>query len=572
MAFDGAPSKQEGMKDNSKYLKGDILQELLDDSVIAVSDYSYELLKFHGTYQGYDRDTATERKKAKLDKLYEFMVRLRIPAGRLTAKQYAMVDDIAGKYANNTLRLTTRETFQMHCIVKGDLKPAIAAINEAQLSTLSACGDVVRNVMTTPSPVKNVQNQRLLEDAYAIASYCEPKTTSYDAIWNDAEETQVEEPLYGKYYLPRKFKIAVIAPDDNSVDVFTHDLGFVALFDGDTLTGYNVLVGGGLGMNHNKPSTYPRLATPIAFIGPDDLLNATDAVVQLQRDHGDRNDRKHARLKYVVEEKGVEWTKKTFLEYFNALKPAVAAQEAKPVQRYDIPDHMGWHAQGDGLWYVGVPVSSGRIIDTETQAIRTGLRHIIDTYGMNLVITADQNIILCDITDAQKAEIEALFAQYNIDTREQLTHMQRNLMACVALPTCGKALAEAERVKLPMEKDIHNTLAAYALEEERIAIRIAGCPNGCSRPYVGDIGIVGRTPGHYALFIGGDFEGTRLNEKIFDKVPEAEIGAALSPFFAAFKEARNDNKEGFGDFCHRVGIESLLEQAKTSLTDYKWAA
>lgn len=566
-------SNQEAIKENSQYLYGNILKELQDRGIIEVSDESYELLKFHGTYQGYNRDTATERKKQKLDKEFEFMVRLRIPAGRLTAKQYLAVDDIASKYANNSIRITTRETFQLHCVAKDNLWDTIHDIYEASLSTLSACGDVVRNVMISPAPFEDAKHKILQEAGYSIAKFCTPKTSAYDELWSGKEITKNrDEDLYGKTYLPRKFKIALIMPEDNSPDVFTHDLGFVLIFEGEKLLGYNVLVGGGMGMSHNNAKTYPRLATEIAFIEPQDLLNATEAVVKLQRDFGDRTDRKHARLKYLVEEKGFEWTSATFKEYFAKTNPKGKVHQPKPIKEYKIKDNLGWHKhspKGDE-WFLGLPIENGRIIDLESAKIKTGLRTVIKKYQPKIVLTADQKIILCNIKEKDKPAIEKDLKSFGIKLREEVSELNRYMMACVALPTCGKALAEAERVRTPIEISIQQLLNELEIGNEKLSVRIAGCPNGCSRPYVGDIGIIGRMPDHYLLNIGGDFEGTRLNKPVFDKVPEKEIALALKPMFELFIENRTKN-EGFGDFCFRYGVENVANQAILSLTNYKWA-
>lgn len=564
-------SKVELIKEDSKYLKGNIAEELSDDSTLYVSDASYELLKFHGSYQGYNRDTATARKKAKLEKEWEFMLRMKCPAGRLTAEQYLAIDGICDDYANGTMRITTRQTFQFHCIVKGDLKKHIAALNDIAISTLGGCGDVVRNVMCTAAPYKDKKHIKILEDTFSIAKHCTPKTGAFHEIWLDGEninqpsETTVE-PLYGKYYMPRKFKIGLIVPEDNSIDVFTHDLGFVLVYEEGEFKGYNVCVGGGLGMTHNKPKTYPRLATPIAFIKPDELLEMTEAVVKLQCDHGDRSDRKHARLKYVVEEKGLDWTKKTLSEYFG--KPLI---DPVDIKKYQVPDHMGWHQQGDGKWFLGIPVDSGRIKDDETTKIRTALYGIVKQFSPSIVLTAEQNIILSDIQEEDKIKIELHLSKYNIKLREDITDVQRFSLACVALPTCGKALAEAERVHIPMIETIEKAMDRHDIKEDRVAIRIAGCPNGCSRPYVGDIGIVGRTPDHYAIFIGGDFEGTRLNSKILDKVPYEELGKLFDFMFENYTKRRKLN-EGFGDYANRFGVEKIASEIEGQFHETcKWA-
>lgn len=571
MSEEKKTSHVEQVKQESVYLAGNVAKELADANPF-VSDDSYELLKFHGSYQGYDRDTATERKKAGLEKEWEFMVRMKAAGGRISAKQYLALDGIAEKYANGTLRITTRETFQFHCIVKENLKKHIAAINELLLTTIGGCGDVVRNVMCPPAPIKNDLHKQLFSDANAVSAFTMPKTSSYHEIWLDGEnvarapENDNYEPLYGKLYLPRKFKIGLALPEDNSIDVLTHDLGFVLIHENGKVKGYNVYVGGGLGMTHNKPETYPRLADPIAFIETKDLLKAVEAVVKLQRDYGDRSDRKHARLKYVVEEKGLEWTRKTLEEYYGS-----KMQDPVPVAKFEVADHMGWHEQGDGKWYFGIPISSGRITDREDEKVRTALYEVIEKYGMDVVLTADQNIILCDVETAWKDDITKRLKAHGIKLVEDITNVYRNALACVALPTCGKSLAEAERVKIPMIADIEKVMEKHGIIDEKISVRIAGCPNGCSRPYVGDIGIVGRMPGHYAMFIGGDFEGTRLNTKILDRVPYENVSDVLDVLFASYAAEKNAN-EGFGDFAHRYGELKLAGVVEEELKEkYKWA-
>lgn len=575
-----APKKlsgQETIKRESNYLKGKIAEELADLSTPEVSDETYELLKFHGSYFGYDRDSATERKKQGLDKEWEFMVRMKCPGGRLNAAQYIALDALVDKYANGTLRITTRETFQFHCIKKVGMKPLIADINRLLLSTLGGCGDVVRNIMTCPAPVKDKLHDKLEEDAFLLARHCAPKTSAYYEVWMDGEKVHdypflptpndsgVAEPLYGDTYMPRKFKIGISTPEDNCIDVLSHDLAILSLFNGQEHAGYNFALGGGMGMKHNSPKTYPRVATPIMYVPPELFIPATEAVIKLQRDHGDRGDRQHARLKYVVQEKGAQWVKEQLEGYIGR-----KLDDPRPMGKFGVEEHTGWHEQGDGKWFLGVPVSSGRIIDREHEAIRTGLREVILEYGMDLRLTADQNIILCDIETGEKTAIEQKLRKHGIKLREDVTPAYRNMLACVAYPTCGKALAEAERVKLPMLDGIEKAMQRQGVRDDQIAIRLAGCPNGCSRPYGGDIGIVGRMPDHYALYIGGDFEGTRLNEKVFDKVPYEALPDALEPMFALWKEKRIAG-ESFGDFCQRYGVAAVKQKAVDALTGKDWA-
>jgi len=568
-------SGQETIKRQSHYLKGDIAEELADLSTQEVTDATYELLKFHGSYFGYDRDTATARKKQGLDKEYEFMVRMKCPGGRLNAAQYIALDALAEKYANGTLRITTRETFQFHCIKKVGMKPLISDINRVLLSTLGGCGDVVRNIMTCPAPIKDKIHDKLEADTFLLAKHCAPKTSAYYEVWMDGEVVadypfapepatpENPEPLYGETYMPRKFKIGISTPEDNCIDVLSHDLAILSLFNGQEHAGYNFALGGGMGMKHNAPKTYPRLASPIMYVPPELFIPATEAVIKLQRDHGDRGDRQHARLKYIVQEKGTPWIKSTLEGYLGR-----AMDDPRPMGTYAVEDHTGWHEQGDGKWFLGIPVSSGRIIDRENEAIRTGLRAVIFDYGMDLRLTADQNIILCDVETSEKGAIEQILRKHGVKLREDVTSAYRNFLACVALPTCGKALAEAERVKLPLVADIEKVMERQGVLNEEIAIRLAGCPNGCSRPYGGDIGIVGRTPEHYSLYIGGDYEGTRLNEKVFDKVPFDQLPASLEPMFALWKTKRQPG-EGFGNFCHRYGVAAVKQVAAEALaTDW----
>src|SRR5438309_2853952 len=384
-------SKAEAIKQQSRQLRGNLARDLAD-TAHPFDKTGYSLLKFHGIYQGYDRDSATERKQRGDDKLWQFMVRVRIPGGRLTAAQYLALDGIADRYANGTLRVTTRQSIQFHGVLKSGLKAAIAAINEALLTSLAACGDVVRTVTTVPAPIRDAVHRRLEDDARRLSTHLLPKTGAYHEIWVDGEKVAGNEepvdPLYGERYLPRKFKIGLAIPEDNTIDVLTNDLAIVALFEGDTLAGYNFLLGGGHGMTHNKPETYPRLATPVAFIEPDDLLDAAAAVVRLHRDYGDRRNRRHARLKYVIAENGEDWARDRLEEYLGkTLEPC------RQMPAFVVPDHLGWHEQSDGKLYLGIPVSSGRIVAD----IRTALREIVSRFRCDPILMPSQDIILSEI-------------------------------------------------------------------------------------------------------------------------------------------------------------------------------
>jgi sulfite reductase (ferredoxin) len=557
-------SKPEAIKQQSRQLRGHLARDLAD-TARPFDKEGYALLKFHGVYQGYDRDSATARKQRGDDKLWQFMVRVRIPGGRLTADQYLALDDIADRWANGSLRITTRQSIQFHGVVKPGLKTAIAEIDEALLTTLAACGDVVRTVTTVPAPIRDAVHDRLVDDARRISAFMLPRTGAYHEIWLDGEKWRGErwrneeggaeepDPLYGERYLPRKFKIGLAVPDDNTIDVLTNDLAIVALWRDRRLCGYNFLLGGGHGMTHNMPRTYPRLATPVAFVEPQDLVEAAAAVVRLHRDHGDRGNRRHARLKYVIAERGEAWARDRLSEYLGKhLEPC------REMPDFAVPDHLGWHEQGNGFLYLGVPIASGRIVDDARSQPRSALRDIVRQYRCDPILMPSQDLILSGVRPADRAAVEAVLRRHGVRLAAEMKPVERWALACPALPTCGLALTEAERVRDEIVAAIEARLADHGLADERLSIRITGCPNGCARPYTGDIGIVGRMPGFYALFVGGDFAGTRLNEALADKVALRDIARVLDPLFALFAAERALG-EGFGDFCHRVGMPALTQ-------------
>ncbi len=386
-----------------------------------------------------------------------------------------------------------------------------------------------------------------------------PKSRAYHEIFLDGEKLDLpeQEPLYGPTYLPRKFKIALTVPSDNTVDVLANDLGLIALFDGDVLLGYNIAVGGGQGMTHNRADTYPRVASVVGFVGPDDLLAAVEAVISLQRDHGDRGDRKRARLKYVVDDRGLQWIRTTLVERYG-----LRLESARPMPAFQVPDHLGWHEQGDGLWWLGIPVPSGRIEDRDTMNLRTALREIMTSVGADPVMTPQQDILLTNVDPARRAEVDGILRSHGVVQAAVLTPLARWALACPALPTCGLALTEAERVRGTLVDQIQVELDRVGLGQQRISLRITGCPNGCARSYTGDIGLVGRVPGQYALYVGGDFAGTILSMRLIDKLPQAEIASTLAPLFTAWRRARDaepDRDWGFGDWCTHTGEGALLE-------------
>jgi sulfite reductase (ferredoxin) len=565
-------SKAEATKQQSRQLRGHLARDLADTAT-PFDGEGYSLLKFHGIYQGYDRDSATELKQAGESKHYQLMVRVRIPGGRLTAEQYLALDAIGGKYANDSLRVTTRQSIQFHGIVKSGLAAAMGEINAGLMTTLAACGDVVRTVTTVPAPIRDKVHDRLEADARLLSSALLPTSGAYKEIWvdgapwsEDQGSDEPSDPLYGDRYLPRKFKIGLAVPEDNTIDVLTNDLGIVALWESGELVGYNFFLGGGHGATHNKPETYPRMGTAVCFVEPDDLVEATKAVVRLHRDWGDRGNRRHARLKYVIAERGEDWARERLSEDLGkALGPT------RPMAKFRVPDHLGWHEQGDGKLYLGVPISSGRIADDERSHIRTALREIVSEFGVDPILMPSQDIILSEINPADRVAIEAKLRAYGVRLVEDMVPAERWALACPALPTCGLALTEAERVSDSMIGEIVERMARWGIERERVSIRITGCPNGCARPYSGDIGIVGRIPGFYSIYVGGDFEGTRLNEVVAERIRLDEVADVLDPLFQIYA-ARREAGEGFGDFCHRVGIAELREIVLLSRGKVKDAA
>jgi sulfite reductase (ferredoxin) len=540
----------EEVKLASNGLRGPLDQEL-ENSDAFLSDAGQVLIKFHGSYQQEDRDL---RKQG--EKHYQFMIRSKLPAGQLTAAQYLTHDDIASQFGNETLRITTRQGIQFHGVIKGDLRDTIRALNHSFVTTFGACGDVVRNVMACPAPTNDPQHTSVQDFATKLSDELLPATKAYHQIWIDGQPIveEEEDPVYGKTYLPRKFKIAIAFPGDNCVDIYSNDLGLVALFDDDgVLRGFNLLVGGGMGMTHNNEETFPRLADEICFIEPDQAIETVKAVVGIHRDHGDRTNRKHARIKYVLHEWGVE----RFREELQSRLP-FPLQPVQPMPVFEVLDHLGWHEQGDGNLYLGIYVENGRILDQGDNRVRTGLRTIIERYQLPVRLTAQQNILLVNIRPEDRADIEALLAEHNIRAVEELTGVRRYGLACPALPTCGLALTEAERALPRVLDQIEVMLAEVGLPNEPIMIRMTGCPNGCARPYVAELAFVGRSLNKYTVFLGGNPNGTRLAAEFLDLVPAPELAPTLRPVFTHFRDTRTEG-ESFGDFCVRVGLEKLRE-------------
>jgi sulfite reductase (ferredoxin) len=548
------PPRIEDIKHGSDGLRGKLALGLAE-AAPAFDDAGAAVLKFHGILQGFDRDSAARRQQQGLDREHQFMVRVRVPAGKLSAQQYLALDDLADRYGDGTLRITARQSLQLHGVLKRELKETIAVVDQALLTTLAAGGDVVHAVTTAAAPIRDHYHRRIEADARRLSAHLLPATGAYREIWLDGERVAGgdEGTLYGGGYLPRQFKIGLALPDDNSVDVLTNDLGIIALYDGERLAGYNFALGGGLGMTHGNPRTYPRLGSLVAFVAPEDLLAAATAVVTLHRDHSDRSDRLHARFKYLIAERGEAWAKSQLEAY---LGKSLAPPRSMPPFR--VGDHRGWHEQGDGKLYLGLAIPSGRIADAPAGSrLRSALRAICKTFAPDPILTPQQDIILSNIDPAQRRAIERVLDGLGVARAQAQAPVERWSLACPALPSCGLALTEAERVRTPLIGEVRRELARHGLDGERLSVRITGCANGCARPYTGDIGIVGRMPGFYTLWVGGDFAGTRLSFPLLDCVPYAQIAGRLGVLFSLFAAERRAG-EGFGDFCQRVGAEHLL--------------
>lgn len=551
----GVGSKTERIKQGSRRLRGQIAEELQQKSA-RFSEEQIQLLKFHGTYQQEDRDQRIARKAAGEEKAYQFMVRSRIPGGVLTADQYLVEDEIAGRYGNGTLRITTRQGIQLHGVLKGDLHATIHEINASLLSTLAACGDVNRNVMACPAPTTSRAHAKAHEIAHTLAMHLAPRSRAYHEIWIDGEQVETVqqeevEPIYGPTYLPRKFKIGVAFPGDNCIDVYTQDVGLVACLEDEHLTGFTVLIGGGMGMTHGKAETYPRTAEPLCYVTTDEVVKVVETIVMIQRDYGDRTNRKHARMKYVVEERGVAWFRAELEQRLGR-----SVQDPRPLTWYGVEDHLGWHRQGDGRWYLGLSITNGRVKDEGDLRLRSGLRAVIAEFRPGVRLTAQQNILLTDIPTAQRRSLAQRLAEYGVVTDPVQLGLQRFAMACPSLPTCGLGLAEAERVLPTVVQQVEDELRTLGLENEPLSMRMTGCPNGCARPYMGDIGFVGRTKDVYNIYIGGDQAGTRLNTLYAQLIHLNDLAATLRPLLQLWRDERQAS-ETFGDFTHRVGIEYL---------------
>jgi sulfite reductase (NADPH) hemoprotein beta-component len=545
-------SRNELLKAASAYLRGTIAEGLEAPLTGSIAEDDTQLTKFHGLYLQDDRDLRPERRKKLMEPAFAFMARVRLPGGVCTPQQWLQMDQIAGDYANGTLRLTTRQTWQFHGVIKQNLKRTMQAINRACLDTVAACGDVNRNVMASSNPHLSRAHGEAYALAKRISDHLLPKTRAYREIWLEGEkivgeEPAEDEPIYGRTYLPRKFKTVVAVPPDNDVDVFAHDLGFVAVLDEDGgIAGWNVTIGGGMGMTHGEPATYPRTADAMAFCRPEQAVDVAEKVVLVQRDFGDRGNRKHARMKYTVEDHGVAWYRAEVEK-----RLGYALEDPRPMRFTHTGDRYGWTEDWQGHWHCTLFIENGRVADTPGHPIRTGLRKIAEVHKGEFRLTANQNLIIAGVKKRDRKKIEALLQEHGL-TNDR-SGLRLHAMACVALPTCGLALAESERYLPRLVDALDEVLDEAGLRQDEIVIRMTGCPNGCARPFLAEIGLVGRSPGTYNLYLGAAFDGTRLNKLYRQDVGHDAIVAALRPLLLAYAGERAPG-ERFGDFVVRTGV------------------
>ncbi|MEH2259174.1 sulfite reductase, ferredoxin dependent [Nostoc sp.] len=572
------PSKLEGIKENSNFLREPVATEILQDTT-HFTENAVQLLKYHGSYQQDNRDNRTKGQ----EKDYQFMLRTKNPGGLVPQQLYLALDKLADEYGNHTLRVTTRQGFQMHGILKKNLKSAIATIVKNLGTTLGACGDINRNVMAPPAPFKNrPEYQYAWEYAQNIADLLSAQTGAYYEIWLDGEKAisaeenpevkaarqrngngtiihDNEEPIYGTHYMPRKFKICVTVPRDNSVDLYSQDLTLVVIINKKgQLEGFNIFAGGGLGRTHGKEETFARLADPIGYVAKDDVYDIVKAIVATQRDYGDRTDRRHARLKYLINDWGVDKFRTQVEEYFG--KPVEAF---KPLPEFKYHDFLGWNEQGDGKLFLGISIDNGRIKDDGSFQLKTALREIVEQFNLPIRLTANHNLIFYDIEPDNKEAIQDILSRHGVgDDPSKIEPLVRYAMACPALPTCGLAVTESERAIPGILERIRALLDKLGLQKEHFVVRMTGCPNGCARPYLAELGFVGSAPESYQLWLGGSANQTRLAQPYIEKLHHNDLETFLEPIFVYFKKSRK-SKEKFGDFCDRVGFDTIREFAAT---------
>ena len=544
-------SSIEKIKTQSEGLRGSIRESLEDEITRAIREDDQAVIKFHGMYMQDDRDRREERAAKKLDRLYSFMIRLRLPGGFLTPAQWIASHEIAGEHTTGVIKITTRQTIQLHGLIRSGIKPTIQAFSQAKLDSIATCGDINRNVLCSSHPGESPIHEKVFAYADKISTLLMPKTKAYYEIWLDqeqlADKKEEEDPLYQDRYMPRKFKIAIAIPPNNDVDVFTNDIGLIAIIENNVLKGFNIAIGGGLSTTHGNPETYARLGTVIGFTDTEEkTLKAIYEILTVQRDYGNRSDRKLARLKYTVDKYGADWYRAEVEK-----RTGFALEEPRPYAFEKRSDHYGWKKNDKGFWHYTVFVENGRVLDDEQVALKTALLEVAKTGKANFRFTANQNVILSDISETDKKIIAEVLEKYKItDHTEKASHARKNAIACVALPTCPLALAEAQRYLPSLITKIESILEVHSLSNEDIIIRMTGCPNGCARPYAAEIGFVGTAMGKYNLHLGGDHQGTRLNKIYKESLDEPAILQELDQLFGLFKKDKQD-KESFGDFAVR---------------------
>ncbi|MEO6244468.1 MAG: NADPH-dependent assimilatory sulfite reductase hemoprotein subunit [Opitutaceae bacterium] len=554
-------AKNEGLKAASNFLRGNILRDLADQSTGSITEDSGQLTKFHGIYGQDDRDLRNQRRKENKEKAFSFMARIRVPGGVCTPGQWLALDRLADDFTGGTLKLTTRQAFQFHGILKGDLWRTINGVNKALLDTIAACGDVNRNVMCNPNPEQSELHTEVYQVTKAISEHLLPRSRAYHELWVGDELVAggepESEPIYGNTYLPRKFKIVVAVPPSNDVDIYGNDLGFIAITDAaGKLAGFNVTVGGGLGMSHNQIETFPRIADVMGFCTVKQAVEVAEKVVLVQRDYGDRTDRKHARLKYTIEDRGLPWFRHEV--------------EARLGYRLGAPRHFnfthtgdryGWVDSHDGRSHFTLYIMSGRVRDDANYKLKTALREIALAHKGDFRLTANQNLIIANVAPADRPQIEALLRKHKLDTANDASGLKLNAMSCVALPTCGLALAESERYLPDLVEALEAEFEAAGLRHDEVTLRITGCPNGCGRPYLAEIGFVGKSPGKYNIYLGAAFNGSRLNILYKANTPIAEIVPLLGPIIKRYALERTTG-ERFGDFVIRAGYVKTTHTAQ----------
>jgi sulfite reductase (NADPH) hemoprotein beta-component len=545
------PSPVELIKKSSRGLRGSLAESLDDPLTGAIRESDTQLIKFHGSYQQDDRDIRAEREHQKLEPAYSFMIRTRTPGGVASPQQWLALSALARQYGSGTLRLTTRQAFQLHGVIKKDLKATMQGMQAALIDSIAACGDVNRNVMASANPVESQLHAEVHQWANKVSEHLLPKTRAYHEIWLNGEKLAgqaEEEPILGQLYLPRKFKTGIVIPPHNDVDIFSQDLGFIAILDEGKVLGFNLTVGGGLGATHGEPQTFPRLADVIGFLNPEQMLKVAETVVMIQRDFGDRTDRKHARLKYTIADRGVDWFK---AELFKRL--GFALEPARPFTFTTQGDRFGWLRGHDGRWHLTLRIESGRVGDTPGKPYLTGLEKIAAIHQGDFRLTANQNLSIANVPDSECMNIDRLVADHGLGKALFTTPLRRDALACVSLPTCSLAMAEAERYLPNFTDRVDALLAKHGLREIPLTLRITGCPNGCARPYLAEIALIGRAPGRYTLRLGADAVGSRLNVVYRDNIDEPAIVSVLDELIGRYSTERHAD-ERFGDFLWRAEV------------------